>query len=126
MSESSGMQPHIVLVAGETSGDNLAAALIQALRERMPNARFSGIAGPKMRAAGCVAWENAESLAVMGLFEVLPELPRLLRIRRELVARVIAERPVVFVGVDFKEFNLSVARKLKSAGVRTIQYVSPQ
>jgi lipid-A-disaccharide synthase len=118
--------PHIVLVAGETSGDNLGAELIEALRERVPAARFSGIAGPKMRAAGCDAWERAENLAVMGLAEVLPELPRLLRIRRDLIARVLTEKPAVYVGVDFKEFNLSVAKRLKRHGIRTVQYVSPQ
>jgi len=92
----------------------------------LPTARFSGIAGPKMRAAGCEAWWTAEEFAVMGLMEVLPELPRLLRIRRELVARVLRERPAIFIGVDFKEFNLSVAKQLKRRGVRTVQYVSPQ
>lgn len=118
--------PLIVLVAGETSGDNLGARLIEALRVHIPNARFAGIAGAKMRAAGCEAWQPAESLSVMGLFEVVPELPRLLRIRRELIARVMRERPTVYVGVDFKEFNLSVAKRLKQAGIRTVQYVSPQ
>jgi lipid-A-disaccharide synthase len=119
-------QPLIVLVAGEQSGDNLAAQLIDALRTRLPNARFAGIAGPKMIAAGCEPWTRAEELAVMGLFEVLPELPRLLRIRRQLIERIKRERPVVYIGVDFKEFNLSVARQLKEAGIRTVQYVSPQ
>jgi len=118
--------PLIVLVAGETSGDNLAAQLIEELRALMPAARFAGIAGPKMIAAGCEPWARAEELAVMGLFEVLPELPRLLRIRRSLIARVLRERPVVYIGVDFKEFNLSVAKRLKQHGVKTVQYVSPQ
>jgi lipid-A-disaccharide synthase len=118
--------PHIVLVAGETSGDNLGAQLIESLRARLPHARFSGIAGPRMIAAGCEAWERAENLSVMGLFEILPELPRLLRIRRDILQRVMSTQPAVYVGVDFKEFNLSVARKLKSAGIRTVQYVSPQ
>jgi len=118
--------PHIVLVAGETSGDNLGAQLIEALRRRFPDAKFSGIAGPRMREVGCEAWEQAESLAVMGVFEVLPELPRLLRIRRELVARVLREHADLYIGVDFKEFNLSAAKKLKARGIRTIQYVSPQ
>lgn len=122
----SGLGPLIVLVAGETSGDNLGASLIDALREKVPNARFAGIAGPKMRAAGCEAWWKSEDFAVMGLLEIIPELPRLLGIRRQLVSRTIAERPAVYVGVDFKEFNLSVARKLKAQGVRTVQYVSPQ
>jgi lipid-A-disaccharide synthase len=116
----------IVLVAGETSGDNLGAHLIEALRARLPGARFAGIAGPRMIAAGCEAWERAEELAVMGLVEVLPHLPRLLRIRRNLRARVLAERPDVYVGVDAKEFNLRLAPQLKAHSIRTVQYVSPQ
>jgi lipid-A-disaccharide synthase len=120
------LQPLIILVAGETSGDNLGAHLIEALRARLPGARFAGIAGPRMIAAGCEAWERAEDLAVMGLFEILPHLPRLLRIRRNLLARVLAERPDVYVGVDAKEFNLRVAPRLKAQGIRTVQYVSPQ
>jgi lipid-A-disaccharide synthase len=118
--------PLIVLVAGETSGDNLGAHLIEALRARLPEARFAGIAGPRMIAAGCEAWERAESLAVMGLFEIIPHLPRLLRIRRRLVERVLAERPAVYIGVDAKEFNLRLAPALKARGIRTVQYVSPQ
>lgn len=119
-------RPFIVLVAGETSGDNLGAHLIEALRARLPNARFAGIAGPRMIAAGCEPWERAESLAVMGLFEVIPHLPRLLRIRRDLIRRVVAERPDVYVGVDAKEFNLRLAPRMKAHGIRTVQYVSPQ
>jgi lipid-A-disaccharide synthase len=121
-----GLHPRIVLVAGETSGDNLGAHLIEALRARVPGARFAGIAGPRMIAAGCEAWERADDLAVMGLFEILPHLPRLLRIRRNLLARVLAQRPDVYVGVDAKEFNLRVAPRLKARGIRTVQYVSPQ
>jgi lipid-A-disaccharide synthase len=118
--------PFIVLVAGETSGDNLGAHLIEALRARLPGARFAGIAGPRMIAAGCEAWERAEDLAVMGLFEILPHLPRLLRIRRNLRSRVLAQRPDVYVGVDAKEFNLRLAPQLKAHSIRTVQYVSPQ
>lgn len=118
--------PLFVLVAGETSGDNLGAQLIEALRARIPNARFAGIAGPRMIAAGCEAWEHAESLAVMGLFEILPHLPRLLSIRRKLIERVLAARPAVYIGVDAKEFNLRLAPRIKAAGIRTVQYVSPQ
>lgn len=113
-------------MVGEQSGDNLGAALIHALREHLPEARFFGIAGPRMITAGCEAWEPAESLAVMGIFEVIPHLPRLLRIRRQLIKRLLADPPDVYVGIDAKEFNLSVERKLKNAGIRTVQYVSPQ
>lgn len=118
--------PRIVLVAGEASGDNLAAKLIESLRARLPDAQFAGIAGPRMIAAGCEAWERAESLAVMGLFEIIPHLPRLLRIRRELLERVLADPPDVYVGVDAKEFNLRLAPQLKAHGIPTVQYVSPQ
>jgi lipid-A-disaccharide synthase len=118
--------PFIALVAGETSGDNLGAQLIEALRQRLPDARFAGIAGPRMIAAGCEAWEQAESLAVMGLFEIIPHLPRLMRVRRRLVERLLEERPDVYIGVDAKEFNLRLMPKLKQSGIPTVQYVSPQ
>ncbi len=118
--------PLIGLVAGEASGDTLGAALICALRERLPEARFCGVAGPKMRAAGCEAWSEAEELAVMGLTEILRHLPRLLRLRRRLEQRFLKARPAVFIGIDAPEFNLRLERALKSRGLRTIQYVSPQ
>ena len=114
------------LVAGEASGDTLGAGLIEALRRAAPDTRFFGVAGPKMRAAGCEAWEPSESLAVMGLFEILGELPRLLRLRARVRRRFLAERPDVFVGIDSPEFNLRLARDLRAAGIATVQYVSPQ
>ena len=114
------------LVAGEHSGDTLGAALIEALRARVPEVRCFGVAGPKMTAAGCEAFASAEELAVMGLTEVLTHLPRLLRLRAALARRFIAARPDVFVGIDSPEFNLRLARRIKDAGIRTVQYVSPQ
>jgi lipid-A-disaccharide synthase len=115
------------MVAGETSGDSLGAALIDALKRRFPQAQFAGVAGPRMKAAGCVAWHGIEELSVMGLAEVLSHLPKLLRLRSELVRRLTEEwRPDVFIGVDYKEFNLGLARKLKAQGLSTVQYVSPQ
>lgn len=115
----------IVLVAGEASGDQLGAGLIEALRRLQPDARFAGVAGPAMQAAGCEAWVQAEELAVMGLAEVLRHLPRLARLRRSLVQRILADPPAVYVGIDAPDFNLRVAPLLRSAGIRTIQYVSP-
>jgi len=114
------------IVAGEHSGDQLGAALIEALRARVPELRCFGVAGPKMIAAGCEAWARSEELAVMGLTEVLRHLPRLLRLRAELWRRFSLARPDVFVGVDAPEFNLPLARRLRRAGIRTVQYVSPQ
>jgi len=114
------------IVAGESSGDQLGAALIAALRERVPDLECFGVAGPKMIAAGCEAWAGAEELAVMGLTEVLHHLPRLLRLKAALVRRFLAARPDVFVGVDAPEFNLRLAKRLHARGLTTVQYVSPQ
>jgi lipid-A-disaccharide synthase len=116
----------IVIVAGETSGDNLAAALMRALRARRPELTFAGIAGPAMTGAGCTAWTSSERLAVMGLFEVVRHLPQLLALRTATAARALAARPLLFIGVDAPEFNLGLAARLHRAGVPTVQYVSPQ
>ncbi len=118
--------PRIAIVVGEQSGDNLGAALIEVLGQHFPNAQFFGIAGSRMVASGCQAWESADALAVMGIFEIIPHLWRLMRLRRRLITRLLADPPDVYIGIDAKEFNLSVERKLKSAGIRTVQYVSPQ
>jgi lipid-A-disaccharide synthase len=114
------------LVAGEASGDTLGADLIGALRRLEPRTEFFGIAGPKMQAAGCEAWEPAESLAVMGLFEIVRHLPRLLRLRARIRNLFLKAKPDLFVGIDAPEFNLRLARDLRAAGIPTVQYVSPQ
>jgi len=116
----------VAIVAGEHSGDQLGAALIEALRARVPRLECFGVAGPKMVAAGCEAWAGADSIAVMGLAEVVRHLPRLLKLRAQLRRRFLAARPDVFIGIDSPEFNLALAAGLKRAGIRTVQYVSPQ
>jgi lipid-A-disaccharide synthase len=116
----------IAIVAGETSGDALGAALMEALRALVPDIEFTGVAGPRMRAAGCHALVQAEQLSVMGLVEVLPHLPRLLRLRARLTREFAALQPDVFIGVDYQQFNLGLALRLKRRGIRTVQYVSPQ
>ena len=118
--------PAFGLVAGEASGDNLGGPLIEALAERAPNSRFFGIAGPRMAEAGCEAWFSADELAVMGLAEIVRHLPRLLRLRRELLERFAATALDAYVGIDSPEFNLRVAAALKRRGIPTVQYVSPQ
>jgi lipid-A-disaccharide synthase len=114
------------LVAGEASGDNLGGPLVEALASRAQGSRFYGIAGPRMVAAGCEAWHDADELAVMGLAEIVRHLPRLLRLRRQLITRLLAAAPDAYVGIDSPEFNLRVAKELKARGVPTVQYVSPQ
>ncbi|HEY5665279.1 MAG TPA: lipid-A-disaccharide synthase [Gammaproteobacteria bacterium] len=119
----------IAIAAGESSGDALGAGLIEAIRDQLAGhepVEFVGIAGPRMRAAGCEAWYRTEALSVMGLAEVLRHLPRLLRLRREFAQRLLADPPDIFCGIDSPDFNLPLAGRLKSAGIRTVQYVSPQ
>ncbi len=114
------------LVAGEASGDTLGAGLIEALRAQAPGAEFVGMAGPKMIAAGCEPWYRAEEIAVMGFFEVLPHLRRILKLRRELIARIEHAQVDAFIGIDAPDFNKPAAAALKRAGIKTVQYVSPQ
>jgi lipid-A-disaccharide synthase len=115
----------IGIVAGEASGDALAAALIRAVRAQNPRFRFVGVAGPQMEAAGCEAWYSVESLAVRGLVEVLRHLPRLFSMRRHLRARFLSARISLFIGVDAPDFNFGLEKKLKRRGVRTVHFVSP-
>src|SRR6185503_15651724 len=113
------------IVAGEASGDILGAALIRGLRARYPDATFYGVAGPRMRAAGCEAIESIEALSLMGLVEVLKHLPRLLKLRRDLVERFVSDRPDAFIGVDAPDFNLRVERDLRDRGIKTVHVNSP-
>ncbi|EHM56128.1 lipid-A-disaccharide synthase [Cardiobacterium valvarum] len=116
---------HIALLAGEASGDLLGAPLLQALRERLPHARFSGVGGPAMQAAGLHSLIDMERLSVMGLVEVLRHLPDILAAERALLAHWAADPPDVFIGIDAPDFNLRIARALHARGVRTVHYVSP-
>ncbi len=115
----------IGIIAGEASGDQLGAALIQAIRERRPDAVFEGVAGPRMLAAGARTLYPLERLAVMGVFEVLGHLPGLLRMRRGLLAHFRAHPPDVFIGIDAPDFNLGLEQDLRRSGIPTVHYVSP-
>ena len=115
----------IGMVAGEPSGDALGLHLIQALRRHLPQARFTGIGGPRMESAGFQTLVPMEKLSVMGFVEVLRHLPELYGVRRRLMAHFLNERPRLFVGIDAPEFNLGLELKLRTAGVPTAHYVSP-
>lgn len=117
--------PIIAIVAGEVSGDILAAGLIRALKVKYPQAKFIGIAGKNMLSEGCETLLDMEEISVMGLAEILKHLPRLLKIRRQTVETLSALKPDIFIGVDAPEFNLYVEEKLKKQGIKTVHYVSP-
>lgn len=117
--------PLIALIAGEDSGDQLGADLILALRERYPDARFVGIGGARMQAQGFESWYDIRELSLFGFSEVIRHLPRLLRLRRELIARLLKVQPAVVVGIDAPDFNLGLEQRLKHAGLKTVHYVSP-
>jgi lipid-A-disaccharide synthase len=115
----------IGVVAGEASGDLLGAHLIGALRAHLPEARFTGIGGPRMQSAGLEVLYPMEKLAVRGYVEVLRHYAEILGIRRRLAARLIEQPPALFVGVDAPDFNLDLELKLRSAGIPTAHLVSP-
>jgi len=121
----SGTAPLIAILAGEDSGDQLGADLIVALRQRYPQARFVGIGGARMQREGFESWYDIRELSLFGFSEVIRHLPRLLRLRRALVARLLQAGPAVVIGIDAPDFNLGVEQRLKQAGLRTVHYVSP-
>lgn len=116
---------NITLLAGEASGDLLGGALMAALRARHGAVSFSGIGGARMQQEGMISRAPLERLSVMGLFEPLKRLPELLRIRRDITEFCLATRPDVFIGIDAPDFNLTIERRLRAAGIKTVHYVSP-
>lgn len=115
----------IAIVAGETSGDLLGAQLIQALRTYYPNMIIEGIGGQRMQQAGVRSLFPLEALSVMGISEVIRHIPHILSIRRRLYRHFCQQLPDVFIGIDAPDFNLTLARKLRKKGIKTVHYVSP-
>ena len=118
--------PLIFLSAGEASGDHYGAELISALLERLPDARFTGLGGTQMEAAGQVRVVRAEDVAVMGITEILRHIPTILRSYITLVKSIKTARPDVAVLIDFPDVNFRLAKHLKRMGVPVIWFVSPQ
>jgi len=114
------------LVAGETSGDLLAGLLLDGLRGRWPDLISQGIGGPQMAKRGFTAWWPHDKLSVHGFgWEVLRRYREIVGIRRQLKARLLADRPDVFIGVDAPDFNLDLEADLHRQGIKTAHFVCP-
>lgn len=118
-------QRQFSLVAGEASGDLLAGLLLDGLQARWPGLQAVGIGGPQMLARGFETWWPQEKLAVRGYIEVLRHYAEIAGIRRQLRARLLGERPDIFIGVDAPDFNLDLEAGLRSQGIRTAHFVCP-
>jgi lipid-A-disaccharide synthase len=116
----------VFLSCGEASGDLYAAALAEELRLREPGIEIVGFGGPRLAAAGARLYEDYRHYSVTGLAEVVKQLPRTWRLYRQLVAAARAERPDVFVPIDFPDFNFRVASSMHGLGVPVVYYVAPQ
>ncbi len=116
----------LMIVAGERSGDLLGAGLARALHERLADLKLFGCGGDAMRQAGVDTVVDAHRLTMMGITEVISGLPRAYRALQTLVAEADRRRPPLAVLIDFPDFNLRLARRLKKRGVRVVYFVSPQ
>ncbi len=117
--------PRVAMVAGEASGDLLASLLLGGMRQRWPGLSSLGIGGPRMAAQGFAAWWPSDKLAVRGYVEVLRHYREIVGIRQQLKARLLADRPDVFIGVDAPDFNLDLEAALRAQSVRTVHFVCP-
>ncbi len=115
----------VALIAGEASGDLLGADLINALQHTHPEVKLAGIGGPRLQAVNCECWWDYHQLAVFGLVEVLKHLPRLLKLRKQLLQRLLKWQPDVVITIDAPDFNLPLAAKLKQHGIPVVHYVCP-
>lgn len=119
-------RPHIMLIAGESSGDLLGAGLMAELIQKYPYATFVGVGGQKMQAQGLRSVFDMEELNVMGIFEVLPKIPKLLKRRNELIEVMKTEQVDMLITIDAPDFCLRVAQKAKKKiGMKCVHYVSP-
>jgi lipid-A-disaccharide synthase len=118
--------PELLVVAGEASGDLHGARLIAELRQRVPGLTTFGLGGDEMRAAGLEAVAHSSEISVVGITEVLKVLPRAREIFAGLLREVDRRRPGLAVLVDFPDFNLRLAKELKTRNVEVVYYISPQ
>jgi lipid-A-disaccharide synthase len=115
----------LAFVAGEKSGDMIAATVLAAIRHLRPKVSTYGVGGSAMQEQGFNALESSDALAVRGYVEVLSSYPRLARLRSRLTKQFVQDPPDLFVGVDAPDFNLELERRVRAKGVRTAHFISP-
>jgi lipid-A-disaccharide synthase len=116
----------LMIIAGEVSGDMLAAGLVMALRRRDPDLTFFGIGGDDLKKAGVEILQDNSAMAVMGFTEVVVRLAFFRRIFNRMVEEARTRRPDAVILVDYPGFNLRFAGKMKELGIPVIYYVCPQ
>ena len=116
----------LLISAGEASGEMYGAGLIEALRQRLPRLEVFGVGGEAMRRAGCDTVVDARQLSVVGITEILPKVPKIYGLFRQLVSAAERRRPEAAVVIDSPAFNFRVARAMHARGIPVIYYVCPQ
>lgn len=118
--------PHLILVAGEASGDMHAAHLVKELKKLNPQLTFSGLGGPQMRASGVALDEDLTRLALIGFVEVIRHYAEIKKVFNLILTKIKERRPAAVILVDYPGFNLRLAKKIKKLGIKVIYYISPQ
>lgn len=115
----------IAVVAGEASSDMIGASLINDLHRLNPAIEIMAVGGHKIRATAAHLIQDNEVFSVMGLAEVFKDLPRLFKIKNQIVKSIVAFKPDLFIGVDSPDLNFSIAKSLKKHQIKVVHYVSP-
>ncbi|MEO5799265.1 MAG: lipid-A-disaccharide synthase [Gemmatimonadales bacterium] len=120
------MNPRILVLAGEPSGDLHGGRVVTALRERFPDATIDAVGGPRMAAAGATIRRSIDGLSAMGLVEILDKLPAHIRLLRSLRRDFVNRRYDLVIPIDYPGFHLRVAESAKRAGIKVLWYIAPQ
>ena len=117
--------PKVAILAGEPSGDMIASQLMFELNKRFNNIEYIGIGGPLMAKYGLRSYFDYSHLSVRGYFEVIKNLPKLLKFRNSLINYILQQKPDIFIGIDSPDFNFAIEKKLKANKIPTFHYVAP-
>ena len=115
----------IAILAGEPSGDLIAGQLMAYINSKEKNVEFIGVGGPSMKQQGLKSFFDYSNLSLYGVFQVIPNIPKLVFLRHKLIKYLKNEKPDIFIGVDAPDFNFYIEKKLKQSDIPTFHYVAP-